>query len=151
MNLTANGSGCIGFSQTPTRTPTPTPTLPPAGGVTLYEHTYYGGRSETFTSDDPDLNDDWIGNDTISSLIVSSGYIATLYEHTYYMGRSETFTGPINDLDLSDNWIGNDTVSSLKVSRGPSSYTNSYLSNYSLERGILQQRDREWKSSLGKK
>jgi hypothetical protein len=35
--------------------------------VTFYEHPDYGGRSESFTGDDPILTDNQIGNDTISS------------------------------------------------------------------------------------
>jgi predicted nucleotidyltransferase len=109
-------------SSTPTRTPTltktptPTQTTAPSDGVTLYEHTYYMGRSETFTSNDPDLNDNYIGNDVVSSLRIHGDYVVTLYEHTYYMGRSEIFTN--DDPDLNNNYVGNDTVSSLKVIRG---------------------------------
>lgn len=90
---------------------------PPMEGVTLYEHPNYMGRSEIFTGDDLDLNDNWIGNDTVSSLRVTEGYGVTLYEHTYYMGSSETFTA--NDPRLDDNLIGDDIVSSLQVWREP--------------------------------
>ncbi len=38
--------------------------------ATVYEHSDYGGRSETFTGDDPSLIDNVIGNDVISSVRV---------------------------------------------------------------------------------
>jgi murein DD-endopeptidase MepM/ murein hydrolase activator NlpD len=39
--------------------------------VSLYEHTYYSfGRCEEFRTDDPDLRDNHIGNDTVSSIRV---------------------------------------------------------------------------------
>ena len=111
---------------------TPIPTVTPSGitpasenalcGVSLYEHCTYEGKEEVFFADDPDLNDNYIGNNTVSSLIVCSGYVVTLYEHTYYGGRSEEFIGGINDMCLTDNYIGNNTVSSIKVRQigGPS-------------------------------
>ena len=40
-------------------------------GATLYEHINYGGHSQTFTEDHPDLRHTIIGSDTASSLQVS--------------------------------------------------------------------------------
>ena len=42
--------------------------LDPGCVATLYEHFDYQGRSETFTKSDPDLRDNFIGNDTASSI-----------------------------------------------------------------------------------
>jgi hypothetical protein len=83
-------------------------------GVTLYEHINYGGQSQTFTEDNPDLSHTIIGSDTASSLKVSTGCSAILYEHINYGGQSQTFTG--DNPDLSHTIIGSDTASSLKVS-----------------------------------
>src|SRR2546425_4361215 len=83
-------------------------------GVTLYEHIHYGGHRQTFTEDTPDLSHTIIGNDTASSLKVSTGCSAILYEHIHYGGHRQTFTG--DNPDLSHTIIGSDTASSLKVS-----------------------------------
>jgi hypothetical protein len=83
-------------------------------GVTLYEHVNYGGHSQTFTEDNPDLSYTILGNDTASSLQVSPGCSAILYEHINYGGHSQTFTG--DNPDLSHTLIGSDTASSLQVS-----------------------------------
>lgn len=84
-------------------------------GVILFEHINYVGRCERFMSDDPDLRDNPIGNDTASSILIRGNYQVTLYEHISYGGKSETFTS--SDADLRDNPIGNDTVSSLQMKR----------------------------------
>lgn len=86
-----------------------------SGLATLYEHTFYQGRFEDFSTDDPDFLNNYIGNDTVSSIKVRSGYAATLYEHTYYGGHVETFMS--EDPHLLDNHIGNDTVSSIRIRR----------------------------------
>ena len=99
-------------------------TIPP--GVTLYQYNNYYGRSETFTSNKPNLAEGnkvisiqmeptWINidNNMVSSIKVYPGYTVTLYEHINYDGKSETFTS--NDPDLRDNTIGNDRASSLKI------------------------------------
>src|SRR6185436_15210332 len=46
----------------------PTPTLTPA--IRLCSNVNYGGFCEVFTSDDPDLSDNPIGDNQVSSLIV---------------------------------------------------------------------------------
>ena len=81
--------------------------------VTLFEHINYEGRSETFTHDDPDLRDNIIGNDILSSINIPNGCAVVLYEAINYEGKSGIFTS--DDPDLRDNYIGNDTVSSIKV------------------------------------
>ncbi len=40
--------------------------------ATLYSDSDYGGRGETFTSNDSNLNDNWIGANTTTSLVVKS-------------------------------------------------------------------------------
>jgi hypothetical protein len=81
--------------------------------ATLYERPNYSGRAETFTSDDSTLEDNYIGNDAVSSIGVSPGTVAILYEHINYGGVAETFTA--DDPDLSNNPIGNYRTSSIRV------------------------------------
>ncbi len=82
-------------------------------GVTLYEHTHFGGRSEIFYDGDTDLRDNLIGNDQASSIKVPPSCKVTLYRDGYYSGRSVTLHE--NAAVLYDTGIGNDAVSSLKV------------------------------------
>ncbi len=83
------------------------------GGVTVYNDVNYEGARETLTEDDPDLGDNAIGNDAISSLHVAAGCTVTLYQHADYQGASEIFTS--NDPSLLDNAIGNDSATSIKI------------------------------------
>lgn len=86
--------------------------------VALYEDPNYGGKCQTFPIGEvPDLDEKYIGGDTVSSLKVPAGWKVTVYEHTNFGGRSETFVG--NDGNLGDNTIGSDTISSLKVEEIP--------------------------------
>jgi hypothetical protein len=94
---------------------------PTPNEVILFEHTGYnggggsGGRCEVFTSDYPDLNISFVGNDTVSSIRIGANVKAVLCEHTYYVawGRCQAFTSDNPRLGLTT--IGNDTTSSVKV------------------------------------
>ncbi len=81
-------------------------------GVTVYEHANFGGRSETFRYDDPDLRDNPIGQDRITSVIVSPGCRAELFQDVGYRGRSTVVFGGTN---LGHTEVGNDRVSSIRV------------------------------------
>jgi len=83
------------------------------GGVTLYSDTDFRGRSQTFHRDDPQLADDYIRQDSASSVRVASGCEVTLYEHPNYEGRSTTLSYDVDNLYYSR--IGSDTVSSIRV------------------------------------
>jgi len=93
-----------------------TPTPIPNGGATLYADINYGGGSERFTGDDPDLQDNPVGNDSVTSIRVDPGYYAILYEDIHYEGKYEIFTA--DEAYLGDNWIGNDTASSVRLGTG---------------------------------
>ena len=83
----------------------------------LFEHPDYGGRYEVFTSSDPYLPDNYIGNDTASAIRVGQGSPPTdgvwLHDASGYDGRSERFTG--NDGNLGNNFVGDNTVSSIWI------------------------------------
>lgn len=82
-------------------------------GVTLFEHQDFRGRSETFFSDDPSLNDNPIRHDSASSVRVDPGCQVTLYEHPNFQGRTSVLTQDVTDLNGSR--VGNDSVSALVI------------------------------------
>ncbi len=99
----------------PSDSPPPTAArLPPELGVTLYVDRNFQGRGERFADDDPDLSDNFVGDDTVTSVWVDPGCQVVLFEEVEYRGRSLTLTGdtPI----LRGTQIGNDQISSLRVS-----------------------------------
>ena len=81
----------------------------------------YGGKCETFTTNNSDLRNNQRGDDWISSIIVPAGAVAALFEQINYQGACETFTA--NDSDLDDNVI--DCVSSITVGLGCPAGTSS--------------------------
>lgn len=95
----------------PNPTPTPPPPVPAGSGVLVFDQPNYQGRSEFFSVDDPDLRDNLIGNDTISSFRIIGPIRLVLFEHIFYNGRQETFT--TDDPDLAGSHIGDNTASSL--------------------------------------
>jgi Beta/Gamma crystallin len=82
-------------------------------GVTVYEDADFGGRFETFRDDDPDLRDNPIRQDTITSVIVSPGCRAELFQDTGFRGRSTVVFGGVKNLGYTE--VGNDRVSSIRV------------------------------------
>lgn len=84
-------------------------------GVTLYVDSDYRGRSEVFTRSDPDLRDNAIGNDRVSSIRIPSGYVVTLYADINYRGRSVRLIADTPFLGRTA--LGNDRVSSIRVER----------------------------------
>jgi hypothetical protein len=104
--------------------PPPPPPPPPATdqpgttpasdrGATLYRDTNWSGRSERFVGDDPDLHNNTVGNDTVSSLRVDPGCEVVLYEDVNYRGRATSFDDHLMSLSGTD--VGNDSVSSLRI------------------------------------
>ncbi len=85
----------------------------PQRGVTVYSDADFGGRVESFTYDDPDLRDNPIRQDTISSVYVDRGCRAVLYEHAGFRGAATVLTGELPSLRTSE--VGNDRVSSIQV------------------------------------
>ncbi|MCP4659158.1 MAG: protein kinase [bacterium] len=85
-------------------------------GVTLYQGRQFRGSSETFSANDSNLQDNPIGNDTVSSVEVDPGCRAILFEHADFQGRSTVLTADAEVLRGRE--VGNDNVSSLAVSCG---------------------------------
>ena len=82
-------------------------------GVTLYANVNFGGVSQMFVGDAPDLRRTVVGNNNASSLRVSDGCRVILYEDLNYEGRSVVLTGDVYRLRGLE--VGNDRASSLRV------------------------------------
>jgi hypothetical protein len=82
-------------------------------GVTLYRDVNFGGISETFTADDPDLRNSRIGSDQATSVRVSPGCRARLYRDINFGGTFTEVDG--DDSDLRSSTVGNDAVTSIRV------------------------------------
>ncbi|HII07185.1 MAG TPA: hypothetical protein HA349_07720 [Methanotrichaceae archaeon] len=79
------------------------------GWITLYEDSYWGGRSKTFTADT-----DWVGsdfNDITSSLMIQDDYCVILFQDDHYTGAIRTFMG--NTPYVGDDF--DDIASALKL------------------------------------
>ena len=94
-------------------------------GVVLFSGDDYGGASERFSADDPDLGNNSIGANAVSSIRVDDGCSAVLFSRTHYRGRSLTASSDMANLRLG--WkqrlrqihrAGDDSVSSIKVHCG---------------------------------
>jgi len=82
-------------------------------GVTLHRDLDYGGVSELFTGDVPDLRSSKIGNDQATSVTVSEGCRARLYQSLNYWGDYTEVDSDVGDLRGSE--VGNDSVTSIRV------------------------------------
>ncbi len=82
-------------------------------GVTVFAAGGFGGVQETFTYDDPDLGDNRIRHDTISSVQVAPGCRAVLFEHPGYRGTATVVEGAVDNMRRTH--VGNDRVSSIQV------------------------------------
>ncbi len=91
------------------------PQITPTSYVILYDAINFRGGSEIFEKDDPNLIENFMKDNTVSSIKIIGNCTVILYENANYSGKFERFTK--SDSDLRDNRIGNDTVSSLKINR----------------------------------
>ncbi|KJB89309.1 hypothetical protein AZ66_02495 [Paenibacillus sp. E194] len=87
--------------------------------VTVYEHLAYNGRSTTYSAfSDRDMDDDDIGNDEASSLIVSGKVYEPYPEPPYgvYLYDNYGMSGDQIKLNSSANTIPlNDVISSIRI------------------------------------
>lgn len=87
--------------------------------VTLYGNTYYKGGSQQLSPGLYDLSSLTVGNDSLSSLSIPSGWSVTLYEDSGFSGSTYTLTASDNNL-IGEGW--NDRASSIRV-EGPATRT----------------------------
>ncbi len=80
-------------------------------GAAIYEHENYKGRMQILRQGSYTLSDLNLGNDSISSIRVGSGYSVKLYEHNDFGGSSKTLAA-----DASSLGSFNDKTSSIVVS-----------------------------------
>ncbi len=83
------------------------------GGVTLFHDAGFRGRNETFYNDVHDLGRTPIGNDSVSSILVSPGCRVVLYREGDFRGEPVSVRSDIPDLGRTR--IGNDALSSIEV------------------------------------
>jgi hypothetical protein len=89
--------------------------------VTVFSDAGFRGYSESFSYDDPDLRDNSIGQDEISSISVAPGCRAVLFADVGFRGAATAVTG--SDGNLGYSAVGNDRASSIQVNcRLSSSY-----------------------------
>ena len=81
--------------------------------VILYQDSKFRGRSEEIFTDDPNLSDNRIGNDKLSSIQIPRGVVVTLYEDTHYRGDAVVLEH--SQARLGRTPIGNDRVSSIRI------------------------------------
>lgn len=81
--------------------------------VTVFADANFRGRCESFRYDDPDLRDNLIRQDTMSSVDVPRGCRVFLYEDVFYRGRVTVLTEDHRNLRYSG--VGNDEVSSIRI------------------------------------
>lgn len=82
-------------------------------GVVLFDRGSFQGISEAFARDDPDLGDNRVGNDEVSSVRVPASCKVVLYEHQWYRGYYTILEQDVWSLEGSE--VGNDAVSSVEV------------------------------------
>ena len=78
----------------------------------MYSNVSYAGICEGLTEDDPDLRDNPIGNDRVSSVRVGGQRVA-LYADINYEGACLVLTADTRELD--DLAVGNDAASSVRI------------------------------------
>ena len=85
--------------------------------VTVYQHIKFRGNSLSIGEGDlsfRELKNSVVGNDTISSIQIESGYEVLACQHSRFRGRCETFTNSTTDLRTISF---NDVISSLRVQK----------------------------------
>jgi len=116
------------------------PALPstPQKGVTLFDDQDYGGTSSFFSSDDPDLGNDPIGNNNTTSVQFSGYCTATLYEFSGYNGKSAQLNSGSSNLGNTHDF--NDDADSVRVScqDGQSPYLPSYYYGIGFDRFLAR-------------
>lgn len=83
-----------------------------AQGITLFEHSDFGGARTFITQTTNDLTRfQW--NDAVSSIAVPAGWSVVLYEHANFGGHRITVTSNWTVRNWNDFW--NDRISSIEV------------------------------------
>ena len=98
-------------------------TQPRSGEVLLYQSIDFGGKCQRFNTSIPDLSDEPIGNNTVSSMKVGHDIRGGLYSAVDYRGDSTTI-GPWKVWsNLASSNVGDNTASSLRITRSSTTPT----------------------------
>ena len=81
--------------------------------VVLFAEEEYDGTSSSFYTDDPDFDDDEIGDNRAASIRIPKGCQVTLYDGKNFHGRAIVLQASKADLDFTE--IGKYRVSSLRI------------------------------------
>lgn len=82
-------------------------------GLTLFRDPHYGGTSETFADDVPDLRGSRVGDDEATSVSLSPGCRARLFQDPNFRGA---YTEVNSDIpDLRGARVGDDSITSIQV------------------------------------
>jgi hypothetical protein len=87
------------------------------GGVTMYEHCSFGGRSVKKPAGRYNMSEMGLPNDFISAIKVSPGYQVTIYEHKDFQGSSQIFTTDASCLLTTPGGNWNDRISSFVIEK----------------------------------
>ena len=82
-------------------------------GLTLFRDPHYGGTSETFANDVPDLRGSRVGDDQATSVSLSPGCRARLFQDPNYRGAYAEVNSDIPD--LRGTRVGDDSITSIQV------------------------------------
>ena len=91
-------------------------------GVVLFRGSEFRGKNEVLTVSDPDLHDNRIGGDRLSSIAIPPGYTVTLFEHVGYRGCAIVLDRDEPHLDHTD--LGKNTASSILITREKGHHRN---------------------------
>jgi len=81
--------------------------------VTLYSDTNYGGNSQIFIAEDPNLYGNYVGNDAVDSFKITGSCQLVVYTDANFGGTSKTFTGPMVCASVGSTF--HDKISSIKI------------------------------------
>jgi len=102
-------------------------------GVWLFQGLRYEGIGERFSSNDPNLSNNRIDNDTTTSIKIYTGWYTVVCKNQSYGGRCEFFAS--SDNDLRNNIVGSNTISSIVVLKNWMFIKGSTATIYIIENG----------------
>jgi PKD repeat protein/uncharacterized membrane protein len=97
-------------------------------GLMLYADPDYTGAAESFTTDDPDLNDNAIGANTVSSIVLSDTTQAIVFSEPNYQGDWRRIIASVPNLTPLGFDDAIDSLKMLPYPTGPISITDQFAS-----------------------
>ncbi len=94
-------------------TPASSETTSPISGIVLFRKEKYKGKKEAFSASDPNLGDNSIGDDSVSSVLIPKNCKAVLYDYQNYKGKSAILRASRSNLKGTP--LGNNAASSIQI------------------------------------